>query len=207
MINHLMACLQEFEVKVVDLKAEEEEEEEEYKMIPLMDLYPIVDEDEAEKEAMLELAIAVDHFRFFYGHVWRVWDEDDEDEDEDWVGQHLAHRFELLKERRQLGLEAVNWLKFERLAQKYRTLKDEALDAAHDGDLDEPAALTLTLTLRHEMSDLRRRANILENAETRAAMVRMQQDSRRGQRVNEEGGLVNRRHVVFVDNRGRNADE
>ncbi|EDO37070.1 predicted protein [Nematostella vectensis] len=58
--------------------------------VPLTELYPIYDESGDNDDS----ALAIEHVRFFYGNLWREWDEDD-DSDISYVTNHLEARLRL----------------------------------------------------------------------------------------------------------------
>ena len=134
---------------------------------------------------------------------------DDEEEDENWVFEHLGHRFELLREREQLGDDAFNWLKFEHLADWYKHLRYEYHECApirYEGE-DDWVKFALMKGLKHEMEDVRRKAYIQENAQIRSAITRIEQNERKSQRIKEEESVLKRRNLVYMNTKAKSAQE
>ncbi|XP_059849464.1 SHC SH2 domain-binding protein 1 isoform X1 [Hypanus sabinus] len=60
-------------------------------LVPLQELY-LVFEESGEFD---QTALAIEHLRFFYQHIWRIWDEDDEDDDFDYFVRCCEPRLKL----------------------------------------------------------------------------------------------------------------
>ncbi|XP_062923521.1 SHC SH2 domain-binding protein 1 isoform X2 [Mobula hypostoma] len=60
-------------------------------LVPLQELY-VVFEESGEFD---QTALAIEHLRFFYQHIWRIWDEDDEDDDFDYFVRCCEPRLKL----------------------------------------------------------------------------------------------------------------
>jgi hypothetical protein len=86
--------------------------------VPLIELQPIMDADSEDESFADELssrmeavAVALDHYRFFYSNIWRPWDETDDSDD--WVEEHLAFRFGIYQDYLQEGEHSKNWVLFQ----------------------------------------------------------------------------------------------
>ncbi|XP_069757796.1 SHC SH2 domain-binding protein 1 [Narcine bancroftii] len=60
-------------------------------LVPLQELYVVFD----ESGEFDQTALAIEHFRFFFQHIWRIWDEDDEDDDFDYFVRCCEPRLKL----------------------------------------------------------------------------------------------------------------
>jgi hypothetical protein len=145
--------------------------------VPLLDLFPILDE---ENLARCEVASrAIDHCRFFYKNLWRPWDIDDESED--WLGEHLSDRFELYGEFQQLGPLSHSWTRMEDLAWQYGDLQEELRllrrDSRETGEDAEDVATPFEIEARLE--EIRKKVLVIEDRTLRLQMNLRAQDKRR----------------------------
>uniref|UniRef100_UPI00398F086C SHC SH2 domain-binding protein 1 isoform X2 n=1 Tax=Pristiophorus japonicus TaxID=55135 RepID=UPI00398F086C len=60
-------------------------------LVPLQELYVVFD----ESGEFDQTALAIEHLRFFYLHIWRNWDEDDDDDDFDYFVRCCEPRLKL----------------------------------------------------------------------------------------------------------------
>uniref|UniRef100_A0A3B3Z728 Uncharacterized protein n=1 Tax=Periophthalmus magnuspinnatus TaxID=409849 RepID=A0A3B3Z728_9GOBI len=72
--------------------------------VPLKELHAVYE----ESGEFDETALAIEHLRFFYEHIWRRWDEEDEDDDFDYfvrcVEPRLRLFYDILEDRVPAGL-------------------------------------------------------------------------------------------------------
>lgn len=115
-----------------------------------------------------QTALALEHLRFFYTHIWRQWDEEDEDDDFDYfvrcVEPRLRLFYDILEDRVPTGLVA-----------EYRSLLDEcsqcfqqfsvlrsSLSTDSDSELDN-VSMVEGLKLCEQLERFKRKLHIIEN--------------------------------------------
>ncbi|XP_068597922.1 SHC SH2 domain-binding protein 1 [Brachionichthys hirsutus] len=132
--------------------------------VPLQELHVVYD----QSGDFDQTALALEHVRFFYRHVWRQWDEEDEDDDFDYfvrcVEPRLRLYYDILEDRVPAGLVA-----------EYRSLVDKCsgcfqqfsalrsgLSTDSDSELDN-VSMVEGLKLYDQLEMLRRKLHIIEN--------------------------------------------
>ncbi|XP_051884315.1 SHC SH2 domain-binding protein 1 [Pristis pectinata] len=83
--------LYESEMYSLNMEAMESLLEAKEHLVPLRELYVVFD----ESGEFDQTALAIEHIRFFYQHIWRIWDEDDEDDDFDYFVRCCEPRLKL----------------------------------------------------------------------------------------------------------------
>ncbi|XP_037341630.1 SHC SH2 domain-binding protein 1 [Pungitius pungitius] len=113
-------------------------------------------------------ALALEHLRFFYTHIWRHWDEEDEDDDFDYfvrcVEPRLRLYYDILEDRVPLGLVAEYRSLLESCShcfQKFSTLR-RGLSSDSDTELDN-VSMVEGLKLYDQLETFRRKLHIIEN--------------------------------------------
>ncbi|KAL6112656.1 shcbp1 [Pungitius sinensis] len=113
-------------------------------------------------------ALALEHLRFFYMHIWRHWDEEDEDDDFDYfvrcVEPRLRLYYDILEDRVPLGLVAEYRSLLESCShcfQKFSTLR-RGLSSDSDTELDN-VSMVEGLKLYDQLETFRRKLHIIEN--------------------------------------------
>ena len=177
----------------------EDHEEEEVLNIPLLELYPIIEEEDSETgDAGTEItARALDNFRFFYRYIWKSWDDDGDEED--WPSEQLSERFALYQEFKQQGEMSHNWTKIQNLHLRYQELKDEKRmieESQENLELemsnDDVASL---IEIEDQMSTIRNKYHLIQDPDLRMAVTVREQNKRRENRQGP-GPAV---HVVIPD--------
>uniref|UniRef100_A0AAQ4NZN5 SHC SH2-domain binding protein 1 n=2 Tax=Gasterosteus aculeatus aculeatus TaxID=481459 RepID=A0AAQ4NZN5_GASAC len=113
-------------------------------------------------------ALALEHLRFFYTHIWRHWDEEDEDDDFDYfvrcVEPRLRLYYDILEDRVPLGLVAEYRSLLENCShcfQKFSTLR-RGLSSDSDTELDN-VSMVEGLKLYDQLEAFKRKLHIIEN--------------------------------------------
>lgn len=132
--------------------------------VPLRELH-VVYEVSGEFD---QTALAVEHLRFFYKHIWRQWDEEDEDDDFDYfvrcVEPRLRLYYDILEDRVPTGL-----------VMEYQTLLDNCskvfeqfsvlrsgMCCDSDSELDN-VSMVEGLKLYDQLETYKRKLHIIEN--------------------------------------------
>ncbi|XP_061880166.1 SHC SH2 domain-binding protein 1 isoform X1 [Entelurus aequoreus] len=166
--------------------------------VPLKDLQVVYDESGDYDQT----ALGLEHLRFFYTHVWRLWDEEDGDDDFDYfvrcVEPRLRLHYDILEERVPAGLVSEYKMllkKCERCFQEFSVLRG-SLGGDSDSELDN-VSMVEGLKLYDTVETFKRKLKIIENPLLRYVLgykgnARHQFIQSRGQR---ESG-INVVHVV-----------
>lgn len=132
--------------------------------VPLQELYAIYD----PSGEFDQIALALEHLRFFYKHIWRQWDEEDEDDDFDYfvrcVEPRLRLYYDILEGRVPAGLVSEYQSLLELCSQcfnQFSSLRSE-LGSDSDSELDN-VSMVEGLKLYEQLETLRRRLHIIEN--------------------------------------------
>ncbi|XP_060924497.1 SHC SH2 domain-binding protein 1 [Limanda limanda] len=132
--------------------------------IPLQELH-VVYEESGDFD---QTALALEHLRFFYNHVWRQWDEEDEDDDFDYfvrcVEPRLRLYYDILEDRVPAGLVAEYQSLLEKCAQCFQqfSLLRSVLSPDSDSELDN-VSMVEGLKLYDELEKFKRKLHIIEN--------------------------------------------
>ncbi|XP_020497113.1 SHC SH2 domain-binding protein 1 [Labrus bergylta] len=113
-------------------------------------------------------ALALEHLRFFYKHIWRQWDEEDEDDDFDYfvrcVEPRLRLYYDILEDRVPAGLVSEYQSLLEscsKVFQQFSALRSELVSDS-DSELDN-ISMVEGLKLCDQLETLRRKLHIIEN--------------------------------------------
>ncbi|XP_053710024.1 SHC SH2 domain-binding protein 1 isoform X1 [Synchiropus splendidus] len=113
-------------------------------------------------------ALAVEHLRFFYKHIWRPWDEEDEDDDFDYfvrcVEPRLRLYYDILEDRVPAGLVSEYQLLLSdctRCFQQFSVLRS-GLSSDSESELDN-VSMVEGLELFNQHETLKRKLYIIEN--------------------------------------------
>ncbi|KAM6942716.1 SHC SH2 domain-binding protein 1 [Xenentodon cancila] len=115
-----------------------------------------------------QTALALEHLRFFYKHIWRQWDEEDEDDDFDYfvrcVEPRLRLYYDILEDRVPAGLVAEYQSLLENCSQCFQQFSDlrSGLSADSDSELDN-VSMVEGLKLYDQLEMFKRKLHIIEN--------------------------------------------
>uniref|UniRef100_A0A8C2IQG0 SHC SH2-domain binding protein 1 n=1 Tax=Cyprinus carpio TaxID=7962 RepID=A0A8C2IQG0_CYPCA len=132
--------------------------------VPLLELSVVYD----ESGDFDQTALALEHLRFFYKHIWRKWDEEDEDDDFDYfvrcVEPRLRLYYDILEDRVPAGLVAEYHSTLALCFEKFREFS--SLRSGLDSDSEsEQANVSMVegLRLYEQLEALKRKLRIIEN--------------------------------------------
>lgn len=115
-----------------------------------------------------QTALALEHLRFFYKHIWRQWDEEDEDDDFDYfvrcVEPRLRLYYDILEDRVPAGLVAEYQSLLENCLQCFQQflVLRNGLSTDSDSELDN-ISMVEGLKLYDQLDTLKRKLHIIEN--------------------------------------------
>lgn len=115
-----------------------------------------------------ETALAIEHLRFFYKHIWRQWDEEDEDDDFDYfvrcVEPRLRLHYDILEDRVPAGLVAEYQSLLENCSQCFQefSVLRSSLSSDSDSELDN-VSMVEGLKLYDQLETFKRKLHIIEN--------------------------------------------
>ncbi|XP_070686557.1 SHC SH2 domain-binding protein 1 [Pempheris klunzingeri] len=115
-----------------------------------------------------QTALALEHLRFFYKHIWRQWDEEDEDDDFDYfvrcVEPRLRLYYDILEDRVPAGLVAEYQSLLEKCSQCFRqfSVLCSGLSTDSDSELDN-VSMVEGLKLYDQLETFKRKLHIIEN--------------------------------------------
>uniref|UniRef100_A0A8C2ZXN0 SHC SH2-domain binding protein 1 n=2 Tax=Cyclopterus lumpus TaxID=8103 RepID=A0A8C2ZXN0_CYCLU len=113
-------------------------------------------------------ALALEHLRFLYTHIWRQWDEEDEDDDFDYfvrcVEPRLRLYYDILEDRVPLGLVAEYRSLLEKCSQCFQQFSAlrRGLSTDSDTELDN-VSMVEGLKLYDQLETFKRKLHIIEN--------------------------------------------
>ncbi|CAL8352216.1 unnamed protein product [Merluccius merluccius] len=132
--------------------------------VPLQELQ-LVFEDSGDLD---QTALAIEHLRFFYQHIWRIWDDEDEDDDFDYfvrcVEPRLRLYYDVLEDRVPAGLVAEYrslLVRCSQLFHEFSSLRDH-LNCDSDSELDN-VTMVEGVRLYDQLETLKRKLCIIEN--------------------------------------------
>uniref|UniRef100_A0A8C1EUQ7 SHC SH2-domain binding protein 1 n=1 Tax=Cyprinus carpio carpio TaxID=630221 RepID=A0A8C1EUQ7_CYPCA len=162
--------------------------------VPLLELSVVYD----ESGDFDQTALALEHLRFFYKHIWRKWDEEDEDDDFDYfvrcVEPRLRLYYDMLEDRVPAGLVAEYHSTLALCFEKFREFS--SLRSGLDSDSEsEQANVSMVegLRLYEQLEALKRKLRIIENPLLRYVLsykVNSGQQSCRAKGPRPAGGRV-----------------
>ncbi|XP_018548292.1 SHC SH2 domain-binding protein 1 isoform X3 [Lates calcarifer] len=115
-----------------------------------------------------QTALALEHLRFFYKHIWRQWDEEDEDDDFDYfvrcVEPRLRLHYDILEDRVPTGLVAEYQTLLEKCSQCFQQFSAlrSGLSPDSDSELDN-VSMVEGLKLYDQLETYKRKLHIIEN--------------------------------------------
>ncbi|KAI6077659.1 SHC SH2 domain-binding protein 1 isoform X2 [Aix galericulata] len=134
------------------------------RQIPLRELWVVYD----ESGEFDQTALAVEHVRFFYQHIWRSWDEEEED-DLDYfvrcVEPRLRLHYDILEHRVPSGLVAdyQNYLsQGEELYRKFLDVRNSISSSDSDSEV-ENVSMVEGLQLYEKIEHLKQKLKLIEN--------------------------------------------
>lgn len=132
--------------------------------LPLEELHPVYD----ESGELDQSALAIEHLRFFYKHIWREWDEEDEDDDFDYfvrcVEPRLRLYYDILEDRVPTGLVLEYQMLLEncsKVFQQFSVLRS-GMSCDSDSELDN-VSMVEGLKLYDQFETYKRKLHIIEN--------------------------------------------
>ncbi|KAK1163564.1 SHC SH2 domain-binding protein 1-like isoform X1 [Acipenser oxyrinchus oxyrinchus] len=133
--------------------------------VPVQELYVVYD----ESGEFDQTALAVEHVRFFYKHIWRSWDEEDEDDDFDYfvrcVEPRLRLYYDILEDRVPSGLVAEYHCLVSQCEEKYKeftSLRNNISNSDSESELDN-ISMVEGLKMYDDLESLKRKLKIIEN--------------------------------------------
>ncbi|XP_061671543.1 SHC SH2 domain-binding protein 1 [Syngnathoides biaculeatus] len=132
--------------------------------VPLVELQ-VVYEESGDYD---QIALAIEHLRFFYKHVWRLWDEEDEDDDFDYfvrcVEPRLRLYYDILEERVPAGLVSEYKIVLEKCTQCFQqfSLLRSSISSDSDSELDN-ISMVEGLKLYEQLEVFKRKLYFIEN--------------------------------------------
>ncbi|XP_077450970.1 SHC SH2 domain-binding protein 1 isoform X2 [Stigmatopora argus] len=132
--------------------------------VPLMELQIVYDESGEHEQK----ALGIEHLRFFYKNVWRLWDEEDEDDDFDYfvrcVEPRLRLHYDILEERVPSGLASEYKIVLEKCTQCFQqfSLLRSSLSSDSDSELDN-VSMVEGLKLCEQLDTFKRKLYFIEN--------------------------------------------
>ncbi|KAM6948687.1 SHC SH2 domain-binding protein 1 [Aplochiton taeniatus] len=132
--------------------------------VPLQDLQVVYD----ETGDLDTTALALEHLRFFYQHIWRIWDEEDEDDDFDYfvrcVEPRLRLYYDILEDRVPTGLVVEYHSLLARCSTRYKEFSSlrNGMSSDSESELDN-VSMVEGLRLYEQMEALKRKLRIIEN--------------------------------------------
>ncbi|XP_068586650.1 SHC SH2 domain-binding protein 1 isoform X2 [Cebidichthys violaceus] len=115
-----------------------------------------------------QTALALEHLRFFYTHIWRQWEEEDEDDDFDYfvrcVEPRLRLYYDILEDRVPLGLVAEYQSLLKNCSQCFQkfSVLCRVLSTNSDTELDN-VSMVESLKLYDQLETFKRKLHIIEN--------------------------------------------
>ncbi|XP_041124008.1 SHC SH2 domain-binding protein 1 [Polyodon spathula] len=133
--------------------------------VPLQELYVVYD----ESGEFDQTALAVEHVRFFYKHIWRSWDVEDEDDDFDYfircVEPRLRLYYDILEDRVPSGLVTEYHCLVSQCEEKYKeftSLRNCISNSDSESELDN-VSMVEGLKMYDDLESLKRKLKIIEN--------------------------------------------
>ncbi|XP_036087124.1 SHC SH2 domain-binding protein 1 isoform X2 [Rousettus aegyptiacus] len=132
--------------------------------LPLQELWVVFD----ESGAFDQTALAVEHVRFFYQHIWRSWDEEEEDEDDYFVRcvePRLRLHYDILEDRVPSGLVGDYRSLLSQCEESYRKFSNlrSSLSSCHADTEQENLSMVEGLKLYSEIEQLKQKLKLIEN--------------------------------------------
>ncbi|XP_056104454.1 SHC SH2 domain-binding protein 1 [Rhinichthys klamathensis goyatoka] len=165
--------------------------------VPLLELSVVYD----ESGDFDQTALALEHLRFFYKHIWRKWDEEDEDDDFDYfvrcVEPRLRLYYDILEDRVPAGLVAEYHSVLALCSGKFQEFSSLRSDLNSDSESEQDnVSMVEGLRMYEQLEALKRKLRIIENPLLRYVLgykVNSGQQSCRAKGPHPAGG-----HVVHL---------
>ncbi|XP_056318880.1 SHC SH2 domain-binding protein 1 [Danio aesculapii] len=162
--------------------------------VPLMELSVVYD----EPGDFDQTALALEHLRFFYKHIWRKWDEEDEDDDFDYfvrcVEPRLRLYYDILEDRVPAGLVAEYHSLLALCSEKFQEFSSLRSDLNSDSESEQDnVSMVEGLRMYEQLEALKRKLRIIENPLLRYVLgykVNSGQQSCRAKGPRPAGGRV-----------------
>ncbi|XP_027015998.1 SHC SH2 domain-binding protein 1 [Tachysurus fulvidraco] len=132
--------------------------------VPLLELSVVYD----SSGDFDQTALALEHLRFFYKHIWRKWDEEDEDDEFDYfvrcVEPRLRLYYDILEDRVPSGLVEEYHTLLQCCTNTFKEFSSlrNVLSSDSDSELDN-VSMVEGLRMYEHMETLKRRLRIIEN--------------------------------------------
>ncbi|XP_067305999.1 SHC SH2 domain-binding protein 1 [Pseudorasbora parva] len=162
--------------------------------VPLLELSVVYD----ESGDFDQTALALEHLRFFYKHIWRKWDEEDEDDDFDYfvrcVEPRLRLYYDILEDRVPAGLVAEYYSVLALCSEKFQEFSNlrSGLNSDSESEQDN-VSMVEGLRMYEQLEALKRKLRIIENPLLRYVLgykVNSGQQSCRAKGPRPAGGRV-----------------
>ncbi|XP_056609067.1 SHC SH2 domain-binding protein 1 [Triplophysa dalaica] len=161
--------------------------------VPLLELAVVYESGDFD-----QTALALEHLRFFYKHIWRKWDEEDEDDDFDYfvrcVEPRLRLYYDILEDRVPAGLVAEYHSLLALCADKFQEFSSLRSDLNSDSESEQDnVSMVEGLRMYEQLESLRRKLRIIENPLLRYVLgykVNSGQQSCRAKGLRPAGGRV-----------------
>lgn len=162
--------------------------------VPLLELLVVYD----ESRDFDQTALALEHLRFFYKHIWRKWDEEDEDDDFDYfvrcVEPRLRLYYDILEDRVPAGLVAEYHSVLSLCSAKFQEFSTLRSDLNSDSESEQDnVSMVEGLRMYEQLEALKRKLRIIENPLLRYVLgykVNSGQQSCRAKGPRPAGGRV-----------------
>ncbi|KAK7913002.1 hypothetical protein WMY93_013213 [Mugilogobius chulae] len=132
--------------------------------VPLKELHAVYD----ESGEFDQTALAIEHHRFFYKHIWRQWDEEDEDDDFDYfvrcVEPRLRLYYDILEDRVPAGLVVEYQTLIDNCSKVFEqfSVLRSGMNCDSDSELDN-VSMVEGLKLYDQLETYKRKLHIIEN--------------------------------------------
>ncbi|CAI9539901.1 unnamed protein product, partial [Staurois parvus] len=156
MCDYRMECVTEQSIR--DLLEVKEQR------VPLQELYVVYD-DSGEYD---QTAMSIEHVRFFFQHIWRLWDEEEEDYFDYFTRcaePRLRFHYDVLEERIPSELVSEYHAILRRCMQVYsqfNSLRNALSNSDSDTELDN-VSMVEGMKMDGEMENLKRKLKLIEN--------------------------------------------
>ncbi|KAJ0056714.1 hypothetical protein NL108_012234 [Boleophthalmus pectinirostris] len=132
--------------------------------VPLKELHAVYD----ESGEFDQTALAIEHLRFLYKHIWRQWDEEDEDDDFDYfvrcVEPRLRLYYDILEDRVPAGLVVEYQTLLDNCSKVFEqfSVLRSGMCCDSDSELDN-VSMVEGLKLYDQLETYKRKLHIIEN--------------------------------------------
>ncbi|CAL1603297.1 unnamed protein product [Knipowitschia caucasica] len=130
--------------------------------VPLKELHAVYD----ESGEFDQTALAIEHLRFFYNHIWRQWDDEDEDDDFDYfvrcVEPRLRLYYDILEDRVPSGLVVEYQTLLNNCSKVFQRFSVLRMSGDSDSELDN-VSMVEGFKLCDQLETYKRKLQIIEN--------------------------------------------